>query len=415
MLFRPKAFYPPRFSGLVLWLFHRLLPVMLRYGFGQLKPRFAKADLQRVKALKGQRVLLLPNHPTIDDPAVMFAFSKACGIPFRYVCAREVFEFNGGLRGWLFQRLGVYSVIRGATDRQSFKTSRRILVEGEAPLVIFVEGEVSYRTDTLLPLEPGVFQLAFMAQEELARQHKEPSTCPGITVLPVSIRYSVDGRFAESMEASLEKLEAQARIHPEETGPNSFIPRLRNLGLHVLEVQEQRFQFQVPETISLQDRLVRLQGKLLNEMEEALDLAPGADISALERVRQIRNAVDKTIYAYETPEHLSPYAERVHLEEQGRRYRTFYHDLERVVALMTLHGEYLTESTTQERQLELLTRLEREILGKLEYKIPKNATLKLGEPFQLLDHLERYRDNKRTTLEELTEFTRQQVLAGLSR
>ena len=87
--------------------------------------------LQRFHAADGMRAMICPNHSNRHDPQVMFALSRYAGEDFNFVAAREVFDWDQGMNGWWLQHLGCYSVVRGASDRESFKTSKRILVEGK--------------------------------------------------------------------------------------------------------------------------------------------------------------------------------------------------------------------------------------------------------------------------------------------
>ena len=93
-----------------------------------------------------------------DDPTVVFLLSKQISQPFYYMAARETFDKGklGGIRSYVMQRLGVYSVVRGTADRNAFRTTRQILVEGKWPLVIFGEGEISRQNDTVMRFERGI-------------------------------------------------------------------------------------------------------------------------------------------------------------------------------------------------------------------------------------------------------------------
>ena len=70
-------------------------------------------------------------------------------------------------------------------DRQSFATTRQILVEGKRWLVVFPEGEAVGQNSIVIPFQPGVIQLAFKAYEEAAKI--EPTT--SLYCVPMAIRY----------------------------------------------------------------------------------------------------------------------------------------------------------------------------------------------------------------------------------
>jgi 1-acyl-sn-glycerol-3-phosphate acyltransferase len=101
-------FKGPKSSPAITKFFYWLLPAISRYILGGLQVGFKPSDLERLNALKNKHLLLLPNHPAPEDPVVLFALSKALQEPFYYVGAREMFDWEHGLRGWFLQRLGVY-------------------------------------------------------------------------------------------------------------------------------------------------------------------------------------------------------------------------------------------------------------------------------------------------------------------
>ena len=121
---RPFVFRPPKNTRFLIWLAKQLaLPIMLR-----LVPKIAEVelneqDLRRLGELKGERVILAPNHSGGKEPYILFHLSKMLGREFNYLTAKEVFDHSFPI-GWLLQRLGAYSIIRGTPDRSSFRMTR---------------------------------------------------------------------------------------------------------------------------------------------------------------------------------------------------------------------------------------------------------------------------------------------------
>ena len=116
-----------------LRLWHVCLPFMLRRFCHVVAVDIPAEDVARLKALRGARLLLAPNHPTNVDPCLLFALSKAVETPFHYLACRETFDGLGGLWGKVIQRLGAYSVVRGTADRESFRATRALLA---APAIL---------------------------------------------------------------------------------------------------------------------------------------------------------------------------------------------------------------------------------------------------------------------------------------
>ncbi|MCY3760479.1 MAG: 1-acyl-sn-glycerol-3-phosphate acyltransferase, partial [Gemmatimonadetes bacterium] len=130
------------------------------------------ASIARLQAIRGHSAVLAPNHPAHEDPAVLFLLSKRLSQPFYYMAAREVFDKGrfGAVRCKLLQRVGVYSVVRGTVDRDAFRTTRKLLSEGDWPIVIFGEGEISRQNDTVMRFERGIVQMCFWAPDDLTNR-----------------------------------------------------------------------------------------------------------------------------------------------------------------------------------------------------------------------------------------------------
>ena len=116
---------------------------------------------------------------------------------FYYMCARET--FRGGIRSFLMQRFGVYSVVRGSIDREAFRTTRRLLAEGQHPLVMFAEGEISRQNDTVLPFESGVIQLCFWALDDMTKA----GAVKPLYAVPIGIKYIYDEEMWDEIEKAL--------------------------------------------------------------------------------------------------------------------------------------------------------------------------------------------------------------------
>ena len=88
----------------------------------------------------------------------MFLLSKRLSQWYYYMTARETYDKGKfkGLCGLLLQWLGAYSIVRGTADRNAFRTTREILTKGDAPIVIFGEGEISRRTLLLCALREAL-------------------------------------------------------------------------------------------------------------------------------------------------------------------------------------------------------------------------------------------------------------------
>jgi 1-acyl-sn-glycerol-3-phosphate acyltransferase len=386
-------FRGPKPSPVITRLFYWLMPAISRYVLGGFQVSFRSTDLERLQTLKGEHLLLLPNHPAPEDPVVLFALSKALQEPFYYVGAREMFDWEHGLRGWFLQRLGVYSVVRGKTDRQSFETSIELLKAGQHPLVIFIEGEMSSENDTLMPFEPGVIQLAFIAQDKLPES-------VSVTLMPVSIRYRLKDRNPKPLLSSIRQLERRLGLPGVEN--QTVCKRIQHIFERVVELQEAKLQLSLPPGATWDERLMAIKEHIVGKMELFLELKPPPDMTFLERIRNVRNQMDEWVYSHPELESPSIY-ESALSEHQRQLFETFYRDLERLKNLLTLHTAYITEESPPEHYFEVLRCLELEVLGKMKLTCPRMALVKLGEPVRLLEHMQAYHQHRKQTVQSIVQ------------
>jgi len=152
-------FYPPRVNRFLVSLAQFIAPCGASW-FYQFELVVSPECLEKIRSLKNQRLLLLPNHPTFQDPIVMFLLSAKLGQTFYYLAAYELLsEPVGGI----LQRLGVYSIRRGLVDRSSIAQTLELLTQPGCRLVVFPEGGCSFQNDTVMPFRVGAVQIAFQA------------------------------------------------------------------------------------------------------------------------------------------------------------------------------------------------------------------------------------------------------------
>jgi len=393
-------FRPPKDTPLLIGLVKTMMPLVLKYRMQDTRLEVVGDGVERFKQLKGKHTVICPNHPGSTDPEVMFAVSRKVGEDFNFLAAREVFDWDHGMRGWWFQHLGVYSVVRGACDRESFKTTRRLIVEGKKKLVIFPEGEISRQNDTLMPLESGVAQMSFWALEELQKtQAQEP-----VFLLPLAIKYTYRGDVRAQLDKSLSALEEELKIERSD-GP-SLYPRLRRVAEQVLVTLEHQYGFKPGPDASLNQRIVELRSFILENIANYLQTELPADQSQLDWIRILRNCLDDFIYGDESQ--LSEYEKKVH-DEKTEKIRGFYRDLDRIVNFISIYDGYLKDRMTQERFADVVARLETEVFGKTEPKGPRLVRVDIGKPVNLLDLYPSYKSSKRATVHKVNEDLAAQI------
>lgn len=393
------AFCPPKPNPLVIGLLKAFLPSILKYACHGLTVTIFPEDIERLKQYRGERMLLLPNHPGLYDPHIMFTLSAALGEDFRFVAAREIFDSFRGVQGWLLQRAGVYSLVRGKTDRESFKTSKEVLVQGKNRLVVFIEGEISHENDVLIPFESGVIQLAYMALDEV-RKKQAGGQLPPLYAVPVGIRYRHNPGAEKAVAAALARLERAVGVAPAEVDTDTY-QRFRAIGEKIIAFQETFLSIKPPEAATLNDRIVAVKDKILKRMELFLDIRPEAGAPVLARIRAIRNRMDTLIYTYDDTAHLSEYEHQM-VERMRQTLKRFYEDLDRVVQFLTFQEGRVNEESGEtgvDRQIELIRRLEKEVFGAPRTEFPRTAVVKAGEVINLADRYQAYQNNRKDTVQ----------------
>ncbi len=389
---KPFTFRPPKNNRLFIWVVKRVAGIMLRRVPKIVEVDVKEEDLRRLRELKNHRVVLTPNHSGEKEPYILFYLSKILREEFYYLTAKEVFERNI-LEGWLIQRLGAYSIIRGAVDRHSFRMTRQLLGEGKGWLVIFPEGTACGQNDTVMPFHQGTAQFAFWAYEDLAKEGE----LPPIYFVPIAIIYVYLRDMHREIDRSLRRLEREV-LPASSLQPSNLYHRLRSVGEAVLSANEKEHNVRPRKEASLEERIQHMKELIVSRVASALGISPPADRPLLDRIRELLNAIDQLVYH----EHEGrDYERRLHQIHQ-QEVRGFFDDVSRVLRFVALHDGYVRETLTAERFLDVLALLEHEVFGRRRNWGPKKALVKVGEPLNLIQYYQRYKNDKRGTLQEVT-------------
>ena len=367
---RGKPFYPPLESGLVVGLAWRLLPRLLWRT-----ARIRKIEIEgidRLEALKGDRVVLTPNHPTRTDPLVMFELSRRLGEPFAYIASRESFAMP--FFGKILQWCGVYSVKRGVVDRASMKTTRQIIADGKRKLVVFPEGLVYGQNDRLMPFHEGVFKFGEWALNDLKKNELEAT----IYYVPVALRYQYTQPMDGEIDAALQRLEEYLEL-PEATLDR--YDRLLRVGSKVVEGYESAYGVKPTEDASLNDRIQFMKNLWIERAASALGIKDNPENTMGDRIRAIINALDSITISQGSASGF----ERETIARRQRETESIYKDLERASRFLATEAGYVAENPTDERYLEVIAQIEEELFGISDVRGPKVAKAVIGEPVSLND------------------------------
>lgn len=383
-------FRPPRENRLVLRVSESILPLVMRRVRGIVAVSIAKTDWARLEGLRGQRAILSANHPTTSDPLISMYLSRRLGEPFNYMACRELFH---GPYGWFIQQVGAYSIHRGLPDRQALRMTRRLLAERERKVVIFPEGETYEQNDSLIPFQQGVIQIGFGALDDLRKADQEPV----LPVLPIAVKYRCTRDPRPAIHAGLQALETALALSPARGA--GFYPRLRAVGEQVLARMEQEFGVQPVPGRPLTERITTAKDHLLDHVAREIGAARPRELPLSEQMRALFNAVCD--YAGEFADAPGVYDRRQHTRRLTAA-RPLLADLRRLQNFLALTDGYVAEQMTGERFLDVISRLEREVLGRVRHRVPREAVVRIAPPVDLGQWYEAYRQRKREILIEVT-------------
>ncbi|HEY9784118.1 MAG TPA: lysophospholipid acyltransferase family protein [Candidatus Obscuribacterales bacterium] len=400
-------FRPPKDTPWLISLVKLLSPLYMKVSLHDTRLQIVDGALERFRKLHGQRALVCPNHSNRHDPQVMFCFSKYVGEEFNFVAAREVFDWDRGLNGWWLQHLGTYSVVRGAPDRESFKMTKKILVEGKKKLVLFPEGEISRQNDTLMPLETGAAQLSYWAFDELKKTQPEAT----IHIIPMALKYTYPTDIKPALDHTLSLIEEKLGLRS--PGKGSLYERLLAASQALLLALEKEYNLKPKPEATLLERIRVLRSAVLDKMAGYFKMDGAQGDKLLDSVRVLRNKIDDFIY--EDDETLSEYQRQVH-EEKAATMKGFYKDLDRVVNFVAIYDTYVKEHMTQERFTDVLERLEHEVLGgEPTIKGPRTVLVDVGNAIDLQSYGGAYKSNKRDCLAKITDELFSQISTMLAK
>ncbi len=387
-------FYPPRRNVPFVRLIQTLIPMVASWGF-QLDLEVEYESLNQLIALRHDRVLLLPNHPTFHDAIAIFLLSGRLGQAFYYLGAYEQLQSK---LGRFFQAIGCYSVRRGLADRPSIIQTMELLAQPACHLVIFPEGGCSFQNDIVTPFRAGAVQLALQSINRTIKQGNPP---PDLYAVPVSIKY----RYTQDMTVVIEKLLSQLEHKLEMATQFDNYQRLRAIAEKLLIQLEQEYGMTTDSTLSWDHRIKTFKAYVLQTCEHQYGLASAATDLDRERVYRVLNATLTTAEPLEA----SGQPDRPWTVEFVER------SMRRVLNFDAMYDGYVAENPTLERFMDTLIRLEREVFN-IDQPAPKGhrvATIKIGTPINLKDSLTAFQTTKAATVDQLTQTIQRSVQTNL--
>jgi 1-acyl-sn-glycerol-3-phosphate acyltransferase len=386
----PLDFCPPKVNSLVLKISHTLLPVVMRGLRRIVAVNVPEADWPHLQAIRPGRAILSANHPTTSDPLIAMFLSRRLGEGFYYMACRELFH---GPWGWTIQRLGAYSIHRGLPDRQAIRMTRRLLAEMDRKVVIFPEGETYEHNDLIIPFQQGIIQIGFSALDDLEKQDRPPQ----LPVLPIAVKYCCVRDPRPAIDAGLSALENALGLSP--ATHDSFYQRLRRVGERVLGQMEAEFRLKPAADAPLADRIQAAKLHVLDRVAREVGVTLPATQPIGEQMRFLFNAVNE--FAGEFADAPDEYGRRQN-ERRLAAARPLLLDLRRLHNFLAVTDGYVAQQMTGERFLDVTGRLQREVLGRVRHRVPREAVVRIAAPEQLGELYMGYRQNRKAVIAEAT-------------
>lgn len=313
----------------------------------------------------GDGILLAPNHCRMSDALVLQGLSRELARPFFIMASSHLFRGSAMLK-WALRRIGAFSVYREGVDRQAIDTATEILSTAKRPLVIFPEGALSHANERLNALMEGV---SFIARTAARKLERENETSRRVFVVPVAIRYLFRGDLDAAVNPMLEEIERRLSWRPH--SELSHVERIYKIGNALLGLKEIEY-LGNPQPGGIDERLQRLIDTLLLPLEEEW-LKGRTNESVINRVKELRKAIVPDMIEKDEGTPL-PQA------ELDRRWRQL-EDMSLAQSLSLFPKEYVATRASVDRILETVERMVEALSGEVPVHGPTSAVISVGEPF----------------------------------
>ena len=348
-----------------------------------------KAEIEILRNLPpGAGVVLTSNHADETDPRVVIELSRRSGKRFISMCNREAFDENFGIAGWALQRLGHFSVERGAHDAPAKGFAIEVMKRGKDILVVFPEGEIFYMNDVVQPFHSGAIDIGIQAIIENRRNNPNWTAY----ILPMAIKYHHEKPIHTILEKRVAKMEQQLKIVPNET---ALTKRIFAIEQNLLRKQEAAHGIKLDdkEAADLEDEIRFARRAILSDVEVKHGEKPLAEN---------RRAIDESWkLGAELRENL---AEQTDIKE-----KTAIEDdietLREVAQLASWHPHYYESTNSNDRLAEVVLKLERELyrVKRPEQLADRKVFVKLAEPVDLGIYVDEYLEDAHAVRHKVTE------------
>lgn len=391
-----KLFIPPRFNPAVAWFIDRLLPVILKHALNIQGIDISKRDQEMLVSLRNERLLYMTNHPSTVEPPIAYYVANIMGSRFFFMASRAVFNWYGGILGWLICRVGAFSVLGGSSGgRDTLKTSRAILARQAGKMVIYPEGMMSGENDNLIPFMSGAVQIGFWGLEDARKI--DPSA--DIIMLPGFAKYIMTGsRESHLLDIAQSIARIEKKLGIQET-ERLLLRRFLRVGRLLLELAEKEYKVPAASLDDYAYRIGRVRHAILEKAATRLKHKMDPHSDSIERIRELLAVVDAVDAGLPSKNGVT---------KDTEDFLAAREDLKKVHTFIVILPEYLLSRPTAERFYEWLYRFEAHVFGETKMR-PRRARVSFAPVIRLSDYHENYKTNKKKAVEKLTRDLRDKL------
>ncbi|MGB0767115.1 MAG: lysophospholipid acyltransferase family protein [Phycisphaeraceae bacterium] len=388
----PYRDYPPRDTAAWRWV----LNLYNRKRFLPRVKRIKSLDLHGTETLDqfrqpGDRLVLVPNHPTHADAAIMLEAARRARLTTQTMAAYDVF-LRSRIDAFVMQRLGAFSVDREGSDPRAMKTALSILDAGQHALVVFPEGNVYLENDRVTPFSEGAAFLALRAAHQLKDRGQR------VLAVPVSIKATHRTDCRSKVAARLDKLAKAVGV--DAASADEPIEAMRRIGVALLHRNLKLRGLDTPEADDFHSLIEHAGGVVMDKLEAKLDAKakPGATLQA--RVRRARQVIHEV---RTDPDRVADHAAAA----------TWADEAMLALRLASYSDRYAASRPTLDRVEETSEKLAEDLYRKMMPPIAERAAfVRFNEPIPLCDFVADKRASRKQ-VRELTERCEASVQRGI--
>jgi len=361
------------------------------------------------------RLIVGFRHAYGDDPqAVAYLFhhalkkaAKSLRVPLRgithahFVYGAEVPRWSSAFVGWLLPRVGAVPINHLKMDARGMTRVRKLVTDGPFPLALAPEGHVTHDSESVGELETGTARFALWACEDLARAGRAER----VVYLPLSLHYRFGKDARRELPSVLAELERLIGLDRSEGMP--LPARARRVAVACMDMLAAHYGVgrgtgqdgaMMPDREALVDAA-------LSRAEGMLSVARAGN--QMERVYHVRNAAWAMIFRGEVAS-MPPLAREIASRSCGEAWYAMRH-LETAQILSQVDPRDIPDDIPfdllVERALNVHDLVERVRGGTLRNRLNrfrKTPVYLPGEPIDMGPYYERYKLDRKASLEEAT-------------